>query len=132
MKSFRKSLIIWWVSITAIYTALDLIFNLSDNSISVGDYITGFFGLFVPIGIISILTGLLFPVIMTANLTALFLILFFIAIGSKIKVSKLIGTFLILAVLLGITFISDQIRKDIVGKTSWDIFISGKNDFSNI
>jgi hypothetical protein len=111
---------------------LDYIFILSDNNISIGDHITGFLGLFVPIGITSIIAGFLFPVIMKANITALFLVIFFIVIGFKIRVNKLIGTLIILTILFGVTFVADIIKKDITNKTSWDVFITGKNDISSL
>ena len=128
--TFGFHFLIWWISITLIYTVLYSNYLDKTHIESVGGHIAGFFGLFTPVGLLSLVTGLLFPNYLLGNFIAIVLIGITIFIGSKIKISGIKEVILILMLLFTITYISDEFRTIIgsfgTGFTSWEIFINGK------
>lgn len=111
--------------VTLIYTCLYFIFLDGPTMIypSPSGHIAGFFGLFAPIGVLSLLTGLLSPLWFAANLVALGLIGLIFKWGSKLQFNVPLNIILSLVALLIITIIADAIR--LLPFMSWQIFING-------
>ncbi len=127
--SFGKELLIWWLSITLIYI---LLYNqyLNDSFVgSTGGHIAGFFGLFTPVGLLSLVSSIL-PNYLIGNMVALGLMGLIIFLGSKAKISGIKKIMFILIILFTVTYIADMFRTfgGLFGEgfTSWEIMMNGK------
>ena len=113
-----------WFGITAAYSTLFFIFlDRSGHVPSMGGYIAGFFGLFTPIGPLSLLVGFISPVFILSNSVSLVLILLMALFGNKISSGKITKILVTLTALLSITFVADYLRGDF--GISWWIFTHG-------
>ena len=127
--SFGKDILIWWVSITLVYTVLYSTYLDKSFSASVGGHIAGFFGLFTPVGLLSLIASIL-PNYLVSNLVALGLMGLTIFLGKSVRITAIKKIVLILVILLTVTYIADLFRTfgGFFGEgfTSWVIMMNGK------
>lgn len=121
--SFGLLYLLSWFVITSIYSSLYFKFLDKSHISTLGGHIAGFFGLFTPIGPLSIIIGLFAPSFIFANIASIILILISIIWGIKRGLGFKKGILFIFGSLLVITFISDLIKG--LGFISWYIFTHG-------
>lgn len=127
--SFGKEVLIWWVSTTLVYTILYFQFLNKATASSVGGHIAGFFGLFTPVGLLSLMASIL-PNYLVSNIIALGLMGLVIFLGSKERISGIKKVIFILVILVTVTYIADLLRTfgGFFGEgfTSWEIMMNGQ------
>ena len=132
MENYNKSrnfgfvFVILWILITIIYTYLSFLFLEKETTgsgvSSLGGHIAGFFGLFTPIGKISILFSFL-PTFLVANIVGIISIFKFIKWGNKRNLAFFKSILYSLFFLFSLTIFLDLIR--FMPFESFRIFLDG-------
>ncbi len=125
-ESFGKDILIWWVSVSVIYTVLYFQYLEGPFVSSIGGHVAGFFGIFTPVGLLSLMVSIL-PNYFIANIIALVLMVLAVFLCSRVRITGIKRIIFILAILFVVTYISD-IARSVTGEgfTSWEIMINGK------
>lgn len=125
--SLGINLIFWWLFMTAIYSVLYFKYLDKDSVSTFGEYIAGFFGLFTPVGPLSLVLSFA-PLFLVANLASVAMVIYVAKL--KFKTYLPFGTNFLaaLGILLLITIISDLLR--FMPFASFAIFFQGRDYLS--